>query len=603
MPSLPTRRQQPSPVNPQVPIPGEFPAIPREIIERFDSAADWQSRLNEFWGRTAQAMQEAQKQTAAQVNSTVIWTVDRFLVYTNDGNPMPIFALDSTGIRLGRVLVVNTPGGKVYIGAGNFQNDDTPFYIDTLGRFSLGASLTWDPDLDTLTITGIINATSGTIGGFEIGADYIRDTINSFGLASTVTGGDDVRLWAGQTFANRATAPFRVTEAGLLFATGATISGTVTATSGTIGGFDVGSDYIRDTANSMGLASTVTGLNDVRFWAGNTFANRSIAPFIVYENGDAVVAILNAGTITVGSTTGSPPFGQIILTGNPPGSGPVMSGLYIESGFVAGNSYVVSGVDSHFSVVKGAFTGITARGFYARLNSSSGAGTIDNAYGLYIDTVNIGTANWGLYVATTARNYMAGDLTVASIGSTTPGTGAFTTLSATGAISTNTGTVTGRFIADTADARVYLGTLTNHPIQFQHNGSNVGQVTSTGLNSIAIGSTTPGTGAFTTLSATGLITTSNALASTGAVSANAASRTTMDFASGVSRVLGWGTGTGTYGTLDLGVLSSDASLLAVSVARITSTGLAVTGGLSVSGLAGVGTRAVVVDAAGNMSAP
>src|SRR3990167_8937416 len=52
------------------------------------------------------------------------------------------------------------------------------------------------------------------IGGFEVGADYIRDVANSMGMASTVTGGDDVRFWAGDTYANRATADFRVTEAG-----------------------------------------------------------------------------------------------------------------------------------------------------------------------------------------------------------------------------------------------------------------------------------------------------------------------------------------------------------------------------------------------------
>lgn len=214
MPELPTRRQQPSPVNPQVPIPGEFPAIPKEVLDRFSSAKDWQVRLDEFWGRTAQALQESQKQTAAQVNSTVIWTVDRFLIYTSNGGSMPMFELDDTGIRLGHVLVINTPGRKVYIGAGVYADDQTPFYIDAIGRFSLGASLVWDPDTDTLTITGIINATSGTIGGFDIGADYIRDVANSMGLASTVTGFPDVRFWAGDTFANRATAPLRLYEDG-----------------------------------------------------------------------------------------------------------------------------------------------------------------------------------------------------------------------------------------------------------------------------------------------------------------------------------------------------------------------------------------------------
>lgn len=357
MPAIPTRRQQPSPVNPQVPIPGEFPAIPQEVLDRFPSAKDWQTRLNEFWQRTAQALQVAQQQSAAQINSTVIWTVDRFLIYTNDGSSMPMFVLDSTGIRLGNVLVVNTPGRKVYIGAGEYANDNTPFYIDTLGFFSLGASLTWDPETDTLTITGIINATSGTIGGFEIGADYIRDTVNTFGLASTVTAGNDVRFWAGSAFAGRATAPFRV--------------------------YEDGTSYIE-----AGVFDHVSILG-------------SVAP-----NG-----------------------ASLSIAGIPTGSG---VGIYMTSGMTAdsnGDTYYTQQLIPNIG--KSTYTGLTTYGYYVRLNSATGTGTIDNAYGVYIDTVNIATNNWGLYVATTARNYMAGDLTAASIGSTTPGSGAFTTLSAT----------------------------------------------------------------------------------------------------------------------------------------------------------------------------
>lgn len=77
---------------------------------------------------------------------------------------------------------------------------------------------------DTFTIKGTISATTGNIGGFVIGPDYIRDVANSFGLASTVTAGDDVRFWAGATFANRATATFRLTEAGNLTVTGGIIT-------------------------------------------------------------------------------------------------------------------------------------------------------------------------------------------------------------------------------------------------------------------------------------------------------------------------------------------------------------------------------------------
>lgn len=75
------------------------------------------------------------------------------------------------------------------------------------------------------TFRGTITATTGAIGGFDIGSDYVRDTANSMGLASTVSGSDDVRFWAGDTFANRATADFRVTEAGAVTASSMTITG------------------------------------------------------------------------------------------------------------------------------------------------------------------------------------------------------------------------------------------------------------------------------------------------------------------------------------------------------------------------------------------
>lgn len=74
-------------------------------------------------------------------------------------------------------------------------------------------------------INGEFFADSGEIGGFVIGADYLRDAADSMGLASVVTGGDDVRFWAGATFANRASAPFRVTEAGVVYATSLEHSG------------------------------------------------------------------------------------------------------------------------------------------------------------------------------------------------------------------------------------------------------------------------------------------------------------------------------------------------------------------------------------------
>jgi len=105
----------------------------------------------------------------------------------------------------------------IFAGATTFAA--APFSVDLDGNVIANQA----------TIAGTITANAGAIGGFSVGSDYIRDAANSFGLASTVTGGDDVRFWAGATFANRATAPFRLTEAGLATIVGGTFQ---SATSG-----------------------------------------------------------------------------------------------------------------------------------------------------------------------------------------------------------------------------------------------------------------------------------------------------------------------------------------------------------------------------------
>ena len=127
------------------------------------------------------------------------------------------------------------------LGAGEFigQNTVQAGYLQSSNFVtgSAGWQLTAAGNLEASsgTFRGTITASAGTIGGFDIGSDYVRDVANSFGLASTVTGGDDVRFWAGDTFANRATADFRVTEAGTVTATDITATGTINATGGYAG--------------------------------------------------------------------------------------------------------------------------------------------------------------------------------------------------------------------------------------------------------------------------------------------------------------------------------------------------------------------------------
>lgn len=163
----------------------------------------------------------------------------------------------------------------------------------------------YDDGTPTEAVAGQPNTSSGVVS-----ATTPTSSVPSGSAASSITEGDvrniihnelahyngDIRVGAllsGQVFildpeglriggTNFADAPFSVTYDGHLVATSATI------TIATLGGFDIGADYIRDTANSFGLASTVTGGNDVRFWSGAAFASRTTAPYRLYEDGSFV---------------------------------------------------------------------------------------------------------------------------------------------------------------------------------------------------------------------------------------------------------------------------------------------------------------------------
>lgn len=103
--------------------------------------------------------------------------------------------------------------------------------LDTDGvpKFSLGNSagnkLTWNGS--TLAITGSVTATTGTIGGWTIASTYLE----SGSGATTVrldSAGTNPAISIGN--ATPGSAPFRVTQAGALTATSATITGAITLT-------------------------------------------------------------------------------------------------------------------------------------------------------------------------------------------------------------------------------------------------------------------------------------------------------------------------------------------------------------------------------------
>ena len=74
----------------------------------------------------------------------------------------------------------------------------------------------------------------------------------------TNTATNDVIIWAGSTFENYNNAPFRVYEDGSFVATNATITGTINANSGTIGGFNIGNNWIKSVVGAYDGGTTGT---------------------------------------------------------------------------------------------------------------------------------------------------------------------------------------------------------------------------------------------------------------------------------------------------------------------------------------------------------
>lgn len=110
----------------------------------------------------------------------------------------------------------------------------------------------------SVSLAGAIKGTSGTIGGWTINATSITDVAGTVGLSSAVTAGDDIRFWAGH--ATPASAPFRITEAGVITASSGTVGGwNLSTTVLRSGATDAASNVLIDSANSLIRLGPTTG--------------------------------------------------------------------------------------------------------------------------------------------------------------------------------------------------------------------------------------------------------------------------------------------------------------------------------------------------------
>ena len=149
----------------------------------------------------------------------------------------------------------------------NWKPKKVGFYIDGQTGYA---------EFTDVYVSGNIQALTGLIGGFTIGATDLSVTS---GLNTTIISSGPISFSSGPTGAPTVT----ISQSGILTATNAIISGSISATTGFIGGWVVGINSITDVAGTVGLSSLVTIGDDIRFWAGST--TPSTAPFSVTESG------------------------------------------------------------------------------------------------------------------------------------------------------------------------------------------------------------------------------------------------------------------------------------------------------------------------------
>jgi hypothetical protein len=251
------------------------------------------------------------------------------------GNPLPVSesllstmqtpisgGVSSSLIQSGAIDNINFSGKTSFTDTTNGyrmgldQLDGTYKWI--LG--GTGGSVDWNvTTANTLTITGAITATTGTIGGFTIGATTISATnltltsgaanaanitvgtgANAGGLNSANASGD-ITFWSGSTYANRATAPFRVTAAGAVTMTSATISGVVSTSIGTFGGNGAdGALTVTSGTTTIDLAGAAVV---VKNYTSISITGTGKVAFSNPHAGGTIVIFKSQGVVTLTSST------------------------------------------------------------------------------------------------------------------------------------------------------------------------------------------------------------------------------------------------------------------------------------------------------------
>lgn len=126
-----------------------------------------------------------------------------------------------------------------------------------------------------LRVSGEIESTSGFIGGWSLSSSGLVSGAGAYAVGLISSGTQDTAIFAGFNFS--------VSRTGVLTASNAVLSGSITANSGTIAGWSIQTLSIESNGGSVGMSSS-NAADAVSFWAGSS--TPSSAPFRVQNDGD-----------------------------------------------------------------------------------------------------------------------------------------------------------------------------------------------------------------------------------------------------------------------------------------------------------------------------
>ncbi|MDE7082514.1 MAG: hypothetical protein K2O89_02265 [Clostridia bacterium] len=212
-------------------------------------SAEVSKKVDETYGSSSSSFGWVLKSTGFYVYSSA----STVMSITSSGLSV-VGAIDATSGSIGNLTIdgyLYFGGNSSYYISANYN--DSNYYINLPGLRIDKAS--------TAVFSGKLSAPSGTIGGFTISTASIYKTKTSYSstTAGVYIGTDGIGLGAGT---------FYVTSAGKLYATDAEISGTITATSGTIGGFTINASSL--TNASGGSSIQITSGNYKTYLGANT---------------------------------------------------------------------------------------------------------------------------------------------------------------------------------------------------------------------------------------------------------------------------------------------------------------------------------------------